>query len=235
MFILIKMYKFIELHWKYGVGILIAVSAPLALQHFMTHGIWKITLGGSNNGWLGFWGGYLGAIISVLGVYYQVSKELKANKSQFEISKYPKIRIVLGTIQLNNINPKIIQQYPSESDHDRINRYRSFTRIWREDSQRIAGISFANVSQNRFYDAIVLVEYSPKEILENDFRFHGRMRIRRSDRFAIPEMGESSKEVTILFVPYLFNAYFDNSVKKVKRLKKLKELRFTVRQKPVGL
>lgn len=32
---------------------------------------------GSNDGWLGFWGGYLGAIITIFGVYTQIQSEIK--------------------------------------------------------------------------------------------------------------------------------------------------------------
>lgn len=214
----------VRAHWRYVIGFSIALILPFGIQWLMTHGFWENTAGGTNDGWLGFWGGYLGAIISVSGVYYQVSKELSANKKQFETSKYPKIRIVVGTIALNKIAPKVVQQYPDETDDSRIARYREFTEIWRADDRRIAGISFANISSNRFYDALVVVEYSSYERIESDGEFRGNMIKRSPDRFAIPEMGEQEKEVTILYAPVLFNAYFDNSVKKVETIKEVKSI-----------
>lgn len=37
-------------------------------------------ISGSNDGWLGFWGGYLGSIAAILGVYWQVHVEIQNNK-----------------------------------------------------------------------------------------------------------------------------------------------------------
>lgn len=223
-------------NWHYiyiPVVVIVIVSVPFIIQNLMS-GKFNVTLGGSNDGWLGFWGGYLGAILSVFGVYFQVTKEVREQRVQYNQSKFPKVRIVVGTITLHEISPKIIQMYPGESDRDRINRYRSFTRIWRDSQKEIAGISFANISLNRFYDAIVIIDYSPFEAIEQDGTYQGRMIQRNSDKFAIPEMGESSEQVAILFVSYLWNAYFDNSIKKKsKRSSKLGKLLFMDKPKQV--
>lgn len=40
---------------------------------------------GTNDGWLGFWGGYLGSIIAILGVYLQVNSEIRNTKEQIKI------------------------------------------------------------------------------------------------------------------------------------------------------
>lgn len=53
---------------------------------------------GSNDGWLGFWGGYLGAFISIFAVFYQIRKQQeefdKSNRVDFLILAAIKKRIV---------------------------------------------------------------------------------------------------------------------------------------------
>ncbi|UXI84008.1 hypothetical protein NYZ94_08430 [Ligilactobacillus salivarius] len=53
---------------------------------------------GSDDGWLGFWGGYLGAVISIFAVFYQIRKQKekfdKNNSIDFLIIATPKKRDV---------------------------------------------------------------------------------------------------------------------------------------------
>ena len=63
---------------KYGWIILAAIFAliivPGLVQLLMTK-VFTTTNGGSNDGWLGFWGGYLGSIIAIVGVYWSVKEQ----------------------------------------------------------------------------------------------------------------------------------------------------------------
>ncbi|GAX03447.1 hypothetical protein IWT140_01050 [Secundilactobacillus pentosiphilus] len=44
---------------------------------------------GSNDGWLGFWGGYLASVITIVGVYWQVRKQINADKTKDRLAKRP--------------------------------------------------------------------------------------------------------------------------------------------------
>ncbi|MCP0885906.1 hypothetical protein LB941_00975 [Ligilactobacillus sp. WILCCON 0076] len=44
-------------------------------------GIGLIPGNGSNDGWLGFWGGYLGAVVSIVGIFWSVNKQNSFEKS----------------------------------------------------------------------------------------------------------------------------------------------------------
>lgn len=46
---------------------------------------------GSDDGWLGFWGGYLGAILAVVGVWWQTNKTIKNEKELMFSQKRPYI------------------------------------------------------------------------------------------------------------------------------------------------
>jgi hypothetical protein len=63
--------------YRYRIYVLLTIIlciTPLALGYLLKIPIFDIS-NGSNDGWLGFWGGYLGAIIAVLGVFWQVNRQ----------------------------------------------------------------------------------------------------------------------------------------------------------------
>lgn len=82
---------------------------------------------GSDDGWLGFWGGYLGAIIGVVGAYLilqmQVQKETEARER--EKVEADKVRhdekvdntffnlLALHNEQQNNLNGDLMKQFDS--------------------------------------------------------------------------------------------------------------------------
>ncbi|MBS0977458.1 hypothetical protein [Levilactobacillus brevis] len=59
------------------------IGCPFLIQWLM-NGPFGTSLGGTNDGWLGFWGGYLGAIITVMGVYLQISLERKREQERIK-------------------------------------------------------------------------------------------------------------------------------------------------------
>ncbi|MBL1057015.1 hypothetical protein JEM51_11485 [Ligilactobacillus agilis] len=62
---------------------------------------------GSNDGWLGFWGGYLGSIIAIAGVWWQTNKTIKNEKELMFSQKRPYIVIQESIIQ----NAKVSDVY----------------------------------------------------------------------------------------------------------------------------
>lgn len=70
-----KKYKWLE---KFGVIIIVVIIALIAvpsLLQWLMIDVFSHARGGSNDGWLGFWGGYLGAVIAVAGVYWSVNEQ----------------------------------------------------------------------------------------------------------------------------------------------------------------
>lgn len=75
---------------KYGWVTLAVIFAliivPGLVQLLMTK-VFTTTNGGSNDGWLGFWGGYLGATIAIVGVYWQATRQSKLSQKQLDNEK----------------------------------------------------------------------------------------------------------------------------------------------------
>ncbi|MDO7805774.1 hypothetical protein Q7Q91_12350 [Lactiplantibacillus pentosus] len=79
--------------------LMIVVVIPFFVQlimYLLSFGIFTI---GTNDAWLGFWGGYLGAIIAIGGVYWQVNKQLSFEKNQQRAWVVP----IEGKINLTNV------------------------------------------------------------------------------------------------------------------------------------
>lgn len=78
---------------KHFGGTFYKILLTIVIVPFILDYLLNILISGSetNDGWLGFFGGYLGAIITILGVYWQVSKQSKDGKEQlneqFKVSR----------------------------------------------------------------------------------------------------------------------------------------------------
>lgn len=81
------------------LGVLTIVIIPFGLQLVM----WLLSFGifniGTNDGWLGFWGGYLGSIIAIGGVYWQVRKQIRFEESK----QIPRLVPIEGKIKLDGV------------------------------------------------------------------------------------------------------------------------------------
>lgn len=221
-----KKINLIDKHpYKSFFGVILLIPLVVQLFLWVTSAL-NIFVTASNDGWLGFWGSYLGSIVAIGGVYWQVNKELKANqaelrenKRQFEISKYPKIRLNVGSINLGDVKPKVIQKYPNEDRKNMIARWEMFTNLWRSSPERVGGVSLYNISSNNFYDVVVVINYVPRSIIDIYGNPTGEEKKRAPDRFTIPQMTNSIDDALILFLPMLFNAYFDRTVDKKETVK----------------
>ena len=80
------MKKYIKDNWKWlSIGFFILfIIIPLLTQIFIN--IDTINKG-SDDGWLGFWGGYLGAIIGIAGAIFVVQIQLKEDREGREVEK----------------------------------------------------------------------------------------------------------------------------------------------------
>lgn len=94
---------------KNGKILLSTISLAIFVPIIINLSISFISWGsGSNDGWLGFWGGYLGALISVLGIYFQVTKNIEESEKNREETK-----------KSNNANIKLLQEQ-AERDKEKI-------------------------------------------------------------------------------------------------------------------
>lgn len=79
--------------WFWPALGIIAVISPLLIQVFMVS-LFSNIPGGSNDGWLGFWGGYLGAIISIAGVYRSIKVQHEDNQKDRVYNNRPFLRCI---------------------------------------------------------------------------------------------------------------------------------------------
>ena len=100
------MKKYIKDNWKWlSIGFFILfIIIPLLTQIFIN--IDTINKG-SDDGWLGFWGGYLGAIIGIAGAIFVVQIQLKEDREGREVEKVDNTFFNLLTLhndQKNTLN-----------------------------------------------------------------------------------------------------------------------------------
>lgn len=70
--------------WKIILSTIVVILIPIIINLLISFISWG---SGSNDGWLGFWGGYLGALISILGIYVQVTKSIEESKKNRDASE----------------------------------------------------------------------------------------------------------------------------------------------------
>ncbi|MDT6980181.1 hypothetical protein [Levilactobacillus zymae] len=104
------------------VLVLVIIGIPFLVQSLMT-GTFASTGGGSNDGWLGFWGGYLGAAITVLGVYIQLRIQFGDKKRDFRPELYFSYRFyvekgMLLTLKREDVTKNNDKKDDGEKDKD---------------------------------------------------------------------------------------------------------------------
>jgi len=180
---------------------------------------------GTNDGWLGFWGGYLGAIIAIGGIYWQMSQQKKQ-----EIVKARPIFYV-GDRRALNKNEKVYynatgQQWEDEKSFVK-NVDLMFIKDLKNGSQffstklryRPSLLSISNLSKNDAYSCVIKIKYHFGR--ENDKMFFAEKNASElnqedykkelySEYFVIPII--SAKESVIVVIrPVLFE-HFANIV-----------------------
>lgn len=146
----LKKYK-----WYSLVTILGFIIPPFLLQWLMTS-IFGQTSGGTDDGWLGFWGGYLGSVIAIGGVYWQSTKQSRLSKEQLYNEKENQYRQARPFFILSKVEKmrKEVSCYCSE-------------KIFSKDELSSAQyISIDNVSKKDMYAVKVIVstDEPPKDV-----------------------------------------------------------------------
>ncbi|WP_143462657.1 hypothetical protein [Levilactobacillus enshiensis] len=105
-------------NWGFWVVMgIIVILLPIGLQRLMTWGWLSNTPGGSNDGWLGFWGSYLGIPIAIGGVYWQSIKERELTKEEAVVQARPHLdfsiqyNIEAGNYVYHSSNTIMIDDY----------------------------------------------------------------------------------------------------------------------------
>lgn len=80
-----KMSEFTQKHLYISLTIIFLIFIPLTLQFSIYILSWGVFRSGSNDGWLGFWGGYLGSALAIGFAYFNTKYQLKeSKKNDFE-------------------------------------------------------------------------------------------------------------------------------------------------------
>lgn len=75
-----RMSKFIQKHLAVSLAIIFFIFIPFILQISLCIFSWGIFSSGSNDGWLGFWGGYLGSTLAIGFAYFNTKYQLNESK-----------------------------------------------------------------------------------------------------------------------------------------------------------
>lgn len=110
-----KIINLVDKHpYKAFFGVILLI--PLVVQFFLwVTSALNIFVTASNDGWLGFWGSYLGSIVAIGGVYWQVNRQSRQDRIaqrksfQFEINQSAKQcrpRFILQVVDLHLFGKK---------------------------------------------------------------------------------------------------------------------------------
>lgn len=103
---------------------------------------------GSNDGWLGFWGGYLGSIVAILGVYWQMREENKQWKEDINREKREKYVEVRPFLTMNVNYDCINRATPTAyftNEYVKERKLALFSGEWRTYILRICNLSSSNL------------------------------------------------------------------------------------------
>ncbi|WP_056984114.1 hypothetical protein [Lentilactobacillus farraginis] len=148
-------------NWFWPTLALVAVISPFLIQVLMTSLLANVP-GGSNDGWLGFWGGYLGAIISIVGVYQAIKVQHQDNKDEIVASNRP----FLSCITQYGVKVNDWVYHSSTSiDFDRF--YGNFFRLENLSTRPAVNIIFAVFEEGtgRIVDVIIIPSLVQKAVL----------------------------------------------------------------------
>ncbi|MGF7436775.1 hypothetical protein [Lentilactobacillus senioris] len=146
--------------WQIVIYFFILIMAvPSLVGIIMSQRLVEGTSIGSKDGWLGFWGGYLGAIISILGVYWSVTRTMNTEKENDFSQSRP-----FFVVQLKEEEFEKGKRYWFH-DKDNINEltFENFPNLFSKDndSKKIPILSIQNLSTKRLM-AVQLITHSKK-------------------------------------------------------------------------
>lgn len=117
--------EFVKKYWKIGlllsfIGFVLIPFLVLIGEHFLNFGWFSEA---DNGDWLGFWGGYLGALIAIPGAYYVAVYSSTKSEKQNEKDKLDKLALPIMKYEVEirqftrfdfqqlKTNPNVLQSY----------------------------------------------------------------------------------------------------------------------------
>lgn len=141
--------KIISYMGKYSLLIILIVLAfiPIMVGLLMNTSFFD-GISGSNDGWLGFWGGYLGSIAAILGVYWQMHEENKQWKEDINRErkeKYVAARpFVTMDVNYDHITDTMSTAYFTDK-YVKERKLGLFNKDWKTYILRICNLSSSNI------------------------------------------------------------------------------------------
>ena len=96
---------------------ILAILVPIIINILISLISWG---SGSNDGWLGFWGGYLGALISILGIYFQVAKSIENSENNRKAAKKNNDKNIHLLQEQANLDKEKIKNQQKQLDEQKI-------------------------------------------------------------------------------------------------------------------
>ncbi|KZU91204.1 hypothetical protein A1D15_2724 [Lactiplantibacillus plantarum] len=149
--------------WIIVVAIIALVVVPASLQWLMTDAFSQ-TNGGTDDGWLGFWGGYLGAIITVPATVFVAVWSIRAQiKQEHRIDALYKL---LATIISFRDDLYIVNAYLKKEEESTENNKEKL-RI--ENVDRLNGLSMKMMNFQKEFDTRSIL-LGPEDINRREFK-----------------------------------------------------------------
>lgn len=142
-----------HINWKSIVwGFMVLGVVPIILlvcMHFLNFGFFGDS---SNDGWLGFWGGYLGALLGLYGVQMQLKSEQKTRLDDNHPELYLFFRMTFEPLEKVYVNSRQPPELLGIIDHPKAMKFES--KYYYPDSNFI---SIINSNKKNVYDVSILV------------------------------------------------------------------------------
>ncbi|MCG0752751.1 hypothetical protein ACN6UL_15005 [Lactiplantibacillus plantarum] len=149
--------------WIIVVAIIALVVVPASLQWLMTD-VFSQTNGGTDDGWLGFWGGYLGAIITVPATVFVAVWSIRAQiKQEHRIDALYKL---LATIISFRDDLYILNAYLKKEEESTENNK---VKLRNENVDRLNGLSMEMLNFQKEFDTRSIL-LGPEDINRREFK-----------------------------------------------------------------
>lgn len=142
--------------------------AMLILAETLSGGIFNIA---TNGEWLGFWGGYLGSIIVIGGVYWQVNRQIKVEKENqfrqfrpFFLLTQEQVEVKKSVYSLMITKPGSSEEFADLTDKGYVNKQLKLTQ-----NETLTLLEINNVSNKDMYAVKIFVTDNLDVQFINDF------------------------------------------------------------------
>lgn len=154
-----------QLWTQYWAVIVALIATPIILGLLLKIPFTNVD-NGSNDGWLGFWGGYLASVITIVGVYWQVnrqSKEADKNlKLTFEEQAKQNAKMARPRFIFELSRQKLFDEDEYFLNASLDAEPENFLKLVEQDNPEITVVKIENVSDEVIVNALVKLIYRKK-------------------------------------------------------------------------